>query len=131
MKNALAILAVSYAAVVLALFPKWTVDDAFITYRYAENLAHHSELTWNVGEEPVEGYTGVALPVLVAAWIKVGGSAVVAGKLIGVGSFFLAALMLALCLRTLRASRTVCAIALLLHHQEKFVQAIVGRPIFF
>src|SRR3954465_2857630 len=40
-------------------FPRATVDDAFITYRYAENLARHGELTFNVGGNPVEGYTGV------------------------------------------------------------------------
>ena len=38
------------AALVLASFPEWTIDDAFIYYRYAENLANHGVLTWNVGE---------------------------------------------------------------------------------
>ncbi len=62
---ALAIVALSslYAVVALAWFPKWTVDDAYITYRYAENLALNGQLTWNPGLDPVEGYTGVALPV--------------------------------------------------------------------
>lgn len=84
----------SYILTVLILFPRWTVDDAYITFRYAENLAVHSELTWNVGEEPVEGYTGVALPVMLALLIKMGISPVTASHAIGmisflVGGFFL------------------------------------------
>ena len=60
------------AAAILFVFPKWTVDDAFITYRYAANLADHGELNWNVGEDPVEGYTGVLLPVVLAGGMKIG-----------------------------------------------------------
>ncbi|MEZ4313069.1 MAG: hypothetical protein R3F14_34035 [Polyangiaceae bacterium] len=37
------------------------VDDASIVARYAENLVHHGQLTWNVGEPPVEGFTGYSL----------------------------------------------------------------------
>jgi len=69
---ALAILALVYALAALYSFPKWTVDDAYITYRYAENLANFGALTWNVGEKPVEGYTGVALPLILAAGIRLG-----------------------------------------------------------
>lgn len=59
-------LAFAVAIVLLALFPKWTVDDAFISYRYGMNLVAYGELVWNVGEEPVEGYTGILLPLLAA-----------------------------------------------------------------
>lgn len=30
----------------LALFPKWTVDDAYIYFRYSKNLAKHGEFTF-------------------------------------------------------------------------------------
>jgi len=87
-------LPLAYALVVLWIFPKWTVDDAYITYRYAENLALHGELTWNVGEDPVEGYTGVVLPVLLAGAISVGVDPDLASKCIGVLSFLLGVLLL-------------------------------------
>src|SRR5437868_1208810 len=34
-------------------------DDAMISMRYARNLVEHGELTWNVGDAHVEGYTNL------------------------------------------------------------------------
>ena len=76
-------LALTISAVALAALPKWTIDDAFISYRYAQNLAEHGELTWNPGEDPVEGYTGVALPVILAAGMKVGIEPTTSSKALG------------------------------------------------
>lgn len=51
------------AGVVIAFLTGWAwvnrfiVDDAFITYRYASNLAFGHGLVWNIGEAGVEGYT--------------------------------------------------------------------------
>lgn len=67
-----ALLPLLYATVVLLLFPRWTVDDAYISLRYAENLAHHGQLVWNLGRDPVEGYTGILWPLLLAALLKLG-----------------------------------------------------------
>ena len=53
-------------AIILLLFPHWTVDDAYITLRYAQNLVTHGHLTWNLGMAPVEGYTGIVWPLLAA-----------------------------------------------------------------
>ncbi len=79
--------AVACALAALILLPKWTADDAYIVFRYSENLANHGELNWNVGEDPVEGYTGVALPVILAAVSRLGLSPVLGSKIIGVLSF--------------------------------------------
>jgi len=38
-------------------------DDAMISMRYADNLAHHRGLVWNVGER-VEGYTNLLMTLL-------------------------------------------------------------------
>jgi hypothetical protein len=62
--------AVACLAIMVLLAPKWTVDDAYITYRYAQNLARHGELNWNVGQDPVEGYTGVAWPVILSGFCR-------------------------------------------------------------
>ena len=63
-------------------------DDAFITLRYAENLAHHGEPNYNLAER-VEGYTsfvwlllsafGALLPVKLTSYVQV------IGALSGVG----------------------------------------------
>jgi arabinofuranosyltransferase len=64
------------------------VDDSFIFFRYAENLASGHGFSWNVGEPPVEGHssflwlfllagiyraTGIELPTL-AFWLGIAGS---------------------------------------------------------
>ena len=47
-------------------------DDAYITFRYAENLALHGELTWNLGEDPVEGFTSMSWVLVHAPLIALG-----------------------------------------------------------
>jgi arabinofuranosyltransferase len=91
-------LVAAYAAYSTATFPRWTVDDSYILYRYADNAARHGELTWNVGGNPVEGYTGVTLVVLLAVAIKLGISPIAASHAIGVASFFLGGLLIVLIL---------------------------------
>ena len=93
--------AVLYGVVVQSIFPKYIVDDAYISFRYAENLALHGELNWNVGEDPVEGYTGVAYHVLLAGFIKAGIPPILASRFIGIFSFWLGFLMLYLIARRL------------------------------
>lgn len=46
-------------------------DDAFISLRYARNLAEHGQLTWNLGEY-AEGYTNFLFVLLTALPIKLG-----------------------------------------------------------
>ena len=48
------------ALAIIIFYPKWTVDDSAILFRYADNFRNHSQLNWNVGEY-FEGYTGVLL----------------------------------------------------------------------
>jgi len=87
-----------YAINVTTASPRWLVDDAYIILRYAENLAHHGALTWNVGEAPIEGYTGVAFPVLIAAAVKLGISPALAAHALGVAFYFLGGLFIFLIL---------------------------------
>ncbi len=39
------------------LFWNFTIDDAFISFRYAKNLFLNQEMVFNTGEAPVEGYS--------------------------------------------------------------------------
>jgi arabinofuranosyltransferase len=58
--------AVGFGVWLCVSFWSFTVDDTFITLRYARNLAHGHGLTWNPGEAPAEGYTSFAWVVLTA-----------------------------------------------------------------
>lgn len=78
----------------LALMPWWTVDDAYISYRYGVNLAENGELTWNVGDIPIEGYTGILLPLLAALCKVLGLEIVMTIKLLGVLVFVFTILLI-------------------------------------
>ena len=60
------------AGLLLCLFPSWTVDDAYISYRYAQTWVETGQLAWNPGAPPVEGFTGYALVLLAAACLHLG-----------------------------------------------------------
>ena len=69
-----------YAGLPYLLFPGFVLDDSYVTYRYALNLLADSTLAWNVGEDPVEGFTSflwvlvsvppIALNIDPALWAK-------------------------------------------------------------
>jgi hypothetical protein len=52
-----------------AISKAWTGDDAFISFRYAENLVEGKGLVYNVGER-VEGYTNFLWTILIAVGMK-------------------------------------------------------------
>lgn len=57
--------------ILLACFNSYSTDDAFITYRYAQNMADGHGLIFNPGQAPVEGYTNFLWAVILAAGAKV------------------------------------------------------------
>lgn len=57
----------------LGVYFRFIQDDAFISFRYAENLVEYGELTWNPGESPkVEGYTNFLWTLIIAFFISLG-----------------------------------------------------------
>ncbi|MGK3994617.1 hypothetical protein [Sorangium sp. So ce1024] len=60
----------------------FTIDDAYISFRYAENLANGNGLVYNVGER-VEGYTNFLWTVLLAGAVKLGATPAAASKVLG------------------------------------------------
>ena len=64
-------LVLAVTAVVWAGSLSWVGDDAFISFRYARNLAEGNGLVFNVGER-VEGYTNFLWTLLMAAAIRLG-----------------------------------------------------------
>ena len=61
-------------ALISIAIKNWNVvfDDAFITYRYAHNLAMGYGITWNPGYPPTEGYTNFLLVLILAPAIWAG-----------------------------------------------------------
>jgi hypothetical protein len=78
-------------AVILSVYvwefhlPMTQLDDAFISYRYAQNFVAGDGLVFNVGER-VEGYTNLLWVLLVAGGIKLGFSAPTFGHWMCVGT---------------------------------------------
>jgi arabinofuranosyltransferase len=69
----------------------FTIDDAYISFRYADNLAAGNGLVYNVGER-VEGYTNFLWTVLLALARVLGASPESASKVLG-AAFACAALI--------------------------------------
>ncbi len=87
-KDVLAKVCLTLAIIIFLFFSFWfrafTIDDAYISFRYSENFINGKGLTWNIGDDPVEGYSNF-LWVLVAAVILKLGIPIEAGiKTIGV-----------------------------------------------
>jgi len=84
----LAVLLVA-GCVIELLWETWKVrpqiDDAYISYRYARNLAEGLGLVYNPGER-VEGFTNLLFTLLVAGGVYGGLDARVCGHALGVGS---------------------------------------------
>jgi arabinofuranosyltransferase len=59
------------------LLGSWIIDDSFVSFRYADNLASGNGLVFNIGER-VEGYTNFLWTVLVAGMMAMGGEPIVA-----------------------------------------------------
>lgn len=72
------------------LSPGFVSDDAWISFRYAWNLVHGHGLSWNPGQEPVEGYSNLLWVLWAALGIAMGAPvgtwAVVWGKVFAMGS---------------------------------------------
>ncbi|MEE9555199.1 MAG: hypothetical protein V3W18_13000 [candidate division Zixibacteria bacterium] len=79
-------LAIGLATIVLIAFSvmihPWMLDDALISFRYAENIAAGNGAVFNVGEK-VEGYTTFLWVILLAAGKWIGFDTVIFSKIMG------------------------------------------------
>ncbi len=74
-------------AVLLAFeytFFNFTVDDSFIGFRYSENMANGYGVVFNIGENPVEGYSNFLWLLVGSFFVKFGFSAMMASKYLGI-----------------------------------------------
>ncbi len=81
----LGLLAPAVLLVVILARAPLVIDDAYITFRYARNLARGLGLVYNAGER-VEGYTNFLWTVLVAGGLKLHLDPHVITKILGGGS---------------------------------------------
>jgi len=136
-KNSISYLLPALGAVVMTVgvFVAWpfTVDDAFISFRYAKNLAAGHGLMWNPGLDPVEGYTNFSWVVLCALFEAVLGTSEVPAKVSGVVSLVgvLALVGRSVYLQTESSSLSACAIGGLLLFPPTYYHAVSGLETMF
>jgi len=115
-KGALLLLAAALlvAALVPLLFTDAPQDDAYITYRYAENWANGDGFVFNAGEEPVEGYTNFLWTLIIGIGIRLGIDPQLLAPHLGLLATIGAAWLTALLARRLGAGPWLAALAALL-----------------
>ena len=105
----------------------FTIDDMYITLRYAKNLAAGKGLLWNIGEEPVEGYSNFSFVLLAASALRWGLDPVIALKLSGIAGMFFALLALFLLSRFWTAACLAFIPSLwLLLYKSEIIWAVSG-----
>jgi len=83
------------------LLSYFAVDDAFISFRYAQNLMDGHGLVFNPGER-VEGYTNFLWIILMVPFLKLGGEPLTGARILGTASALL--LLLSVLLFSLKQS---------------------------
>lgn len=73
------------------VFWDYSIDDAFITFKYSENLANGYGLVHDPGQDPVEGYSNFLWLLLLALAYKLGLPIYATAKVTGILSFLVAA----------------------------------------
>ena len=87
-----------------ALHYPFITDDAYISFRYSYNLAHHGELTFNLGDR-VEGYTNFLWTVTLGLLLKAGLLPEVTSRVLGVFFGVISMVLLFLFTRLYRGGR--------------------------
>jgi arabinofuranosyltransferase len=100
-RRTVALAAVIAALLVLAYVNRFIQDDAFISFRYAQNLATGEGLVWNPGER-VEGYTNFLWTLMMSVPLWIGRDPVAFSYALGLLSFVGTLLI------TYRLARFVC-----------------------
>ncbi len=77
----------------------WTVDDAYIAFRYAENIAHGFGPVFNRGGPPVEGFTSPLWVLLLAAGARLLGGENLPALATGLGLLCYLGTLIVLCRR--------------------------------
>lgn len=80
----IAFLIISIVFILHSIYLSVPAEDAFISFRYAKNLANGTGLVWNVGEKPVEAYTNFLWIILCSAGLYAGINLILFSQVIGI-----------------------------------------------
>lgn len=71
-----------------SIVTSWNVlyDDAYISFRYAQNLGTGQGLTWNPGEAPTEGFTNLLLVLVLSPSSALGLDPLLASRILGLSA---------------------------------------------
>ena len=79
--------------VFVILFWSYSIDDAFVTFRYAQNLADGNGLTFNPGDKAVEGYSNFLWLIILSFTYLIGLPIYWTAKILGIICFITAGLV--------------------------------------
>ncbi len=103
------VLASALFAIHLFAFQDYRVDDAYITFRYAQHLIETGSVSWNVGQPAVEGYSNFLWMLLAAAALGANADPLLVSRIVSLAALIVAAWLVARLARrvggTRRASR--------------------------
>jgi len=74
---------VAVVFIIHSLYLSVIAEDAFISFRYAKNLAAGNGLVWNAGETPVEGYTNFLWVLISSIILFAGLNLLISSQVIG------------------------------------------------
>jgi hypothetical protein len=92
-KNIIFIVSLIIFAVYVFFFWEYSIDDAFITFRYAENLIDGHGLVFNPGDRPVEAFSNFLWLLILAGFYALGFPTYFVAKVLGAGFFPLTAFL--------------------------------------
>ena len=74
--------------ILMLVYVNFTIDDAFISFRYSEHLISGFGLVWNIGQSPVEGYSNFLWVLMIAVLFLFKLNPIVSTKVMGLLSVF-------------------------------------------
>jgi arabinofuranosyltransferase len=92
-RNIILIAAVLLFIIFIFIFWDYSIDDAFVTFRYAENLTAGHGLTFNPGDKPVEGYSNFLWLILLSLLHLIGLPTYWMAKTLGILFFLLTGIL--------------------------------------
>ena len=110
---------------------RWVSDDAFISFRYAQNLVDGRGLVYNAGER-VEGFSNFLWTVLLAPFLALDADPVVPSQVLGVLAYAATLVLLVVCTLRRRGWRVpVAALGLAFHlHARVFATGGLETALF-
>lgn len=103
--------AIGWLGVEIARAPRWTVDDAFIVARYAENLVRHGVFAFNLDGPRVEGITSPLFGLLAIVAVAIGESPITAMTGAGIAACLLGVALVYRLARRMRLSPILAGLA--------------------